>query len=208
MRLIIIGGGDNTGSIIDLINDIDENIEIVGISDKNVRASIVNGHEISLKDKDVIKLLDQNCIIISYSREMSIRKKIYDYFESNKTNFATLISNRAYVSNSAKINNGSIVMPGVVIRNQVIIGKNTLINSNATIEHGCYIGDHCHIAPGVVLTGNVIIENECFIGANSTVLPNIRISKGSVIGAGSVVTKNIPQSEVWLGNPAKRKEVN
>lgn len=205
MKLIIIGGGDNAGAIIDLIDSNDENIEIIGISDKKIKGSIINGYEINITDEDAINLLEKSNIIISYAREMSIRKKIYDFFESNKSKFATLISSRAYVSKTAKIDYGAIVMPGAVIRNQVNIGKNTIINSNATIEHGCNIGKHCHLAPGVVLAGNVKVEDECFIGANSTILPNIIISKGCIVGAGSVVTKNIPQNEIWLGNPARRK---
>lgn len=49
----------------------------------------------------------------------------------------------------------------------------------------------------------VIIEEGCFIGASSIILKGVRIGKYSVVGAGSVVTKDIPSGEVWAGNPAK-----
>jgi len=49
----------------------------------------------------------------------------------------------------------------------------------------------------------IIIEEDVFIGANSIVLKGIKIGARSIIGAGSVVTKNIPPDEVWAGNPAK-----
>ena len=52
--------------------------------------------------------------------------------------------------------------------------------------------------------GKINIEDGCFLGANVTVLPNVNIGKGSIIGAGSVVTKDIPELEVWAGIPAKR----
>lgn len=51
--------------------------------------------------------------------------------------------------------------------------------------------------------GLVDIEDGVFIGAGSTILPNVRIGKNSIIGANTVVTKNIPQNVVVVGNPAK-----
>jgi len=53
-------------------------------------------------------------------------------------------------------------------------------------------------------TAPIIIEDDVFIGANSIILKGVRIGKGAVVGAGSVVTKNIPDGEVWAGNPAKK----
>lgn len=54
-----------------------------------------------------------------------------------------------------------------------------------------------------IKTNPVIVEDNVFIGANSIILKGVRIGKGSVIGAGSVVTKNVPANEVWAGNPAR-----
>lgn len=56
---------------------------------------------------------------------------------------------------------------------------------------------------GYTKIGLVKIEDNVFIGANSIVLPNVRIGKNSIIGSGSVVTKDIPSGCVAVGNPAK-----
>ncbi len=205
MNLIIIGGGDNAGAIIDLIVDNNEGIIIKGISDVVATNKEINGYKVTLTDNEVTECLEENHIIVSYARDMQVREKIYNFFKDYEAKFATLKSRSAYISKTSKLGEGSIVMPGSVIRNQVIIGKNTLINSNATIEHGCIIGDNCHIAPGAVLTGNVIVKDNSFIGANSTILPNIKIGFGSIVGAGAVVTKSIPDNEIWIGNPAKKQ---
>ena len=50
--------------------------------------------------------------------------------------------------------------------------------------------------------GKVIIEDDVFIGVNTVICNSVRIGKGSIIGAGSVVTKDIPPYQVWAGNPA------
>ena len=49
----------------------------------------------------------------------------------------------------------------------------------------------------------MIIEDNVFIGAHSTILKGVTIGQNSIIGACSVVTKNIPPNEIWAGNPAK-----
>lgn len=51
--------------------------------------------------------------------------------------------------------------------------------------------------------GPIVIHDNCFIGACSIILPNITIGKNSIIGAGSVVTKNVPANSVWAGVPAR-----
>ena len=51
--------------------------------------------------------------------------------------------------------------------------------------------------------GKIIIGNNCFIGARSTILPGVTIGDNTIIGAGSVVTKDIPSNVVAVGNPCK-----
>lgn len=51
--------------------------------------------------------------------------------------------------------------------------------------------------------GRINVKDNCFIGSNATILPGVTIGPNSIVGAGSVVTKNIPAGEVWGGNPAK-----
>lgn len=208
MKLIIIGGGDNAGAVIDVIKNNNDNMQIIGISDNYSLGSYINGYAIKLIDEEVVNYLHESKIIISYAKSMKIRKRLYENFTNYKAEFVSIMSKSSYISDTSNIGQGCIIMPGVVIRNQTSIGYNTLINSNATVEHGCQVGNHCHIGPGAVLTGNVIIEDECFIGANSTILPDLKISKGCIIGAGSVVTKNVSQNEIWIGNPARKIKAN
>lgn len=49
----------------------------------------------------------------------------------------------------------------------------------------------------------VELQDNCFIGANTIICSPVIIGKNAIVGAGSVVTKNIPDNEIWAGNPAK-----
>ncbi|MDO8527435.1 MAG: acyltransferase [Deltaproteobacteria bacterium] len=106
------------------------------------------------------------------------------------------------------------------------IGNNVSLNSNAMIianEGGkIYIGNDVLLGPNVVLRaanhsfesknipirsqghkgGTIVLEDDVWLGAGVVVLPNVRIGKGSVVGAGSVVTKDIPPFSVAMGVPA------
>lgn len=106
---------------------------------------------------------------------------------------------------------------------QVQIGKFCRINSNVFIQ-GAIIGDHVMIAPNVAILSTShhfesierpmilqgasspmppIIEDDVWIGRNCVILPGVRIGKGSVVGAGAVVTRDIPSYGIFGGVPAK-----
>jgi acetyltransferase-like isoleucine patch superfamily enzyme len=102
------------------------------------------------------------------------------------------------------------------------IGINTMISLGAKLDvrrGEISIGDNCYITWGSVILSHdaaqdiigqpakserkTVIENNVFIGVNSVILPGVHIAKGSIIGSGSVVTKNVPEYSIVVGNPAR-----
>lgn len=133
-----------------------------------------------------------------------VRKKMVQTFEKLDLKQLVVKHKSAIISPKAKIAKSTFIGPGAILNSFCEIGKGTIINSGAIIEHECFVGDFSHIAPGTVLAGNVNVGNETFIGANSVVRQGQKIGNNVVIGAGSVVVCNIPDNEVWFGNPAKK----
>ena len=97
---------------------------------------------------------------------------------------------------------GTVICSGVIITSNVKIGEGSLLNLKVTISHDCTIGNFVELAPGVNIAGNCIIEDGVFIGTNATLIPKIRVGKNSIIAAGSVVTKDVPENVMVAGVPA------
>ncbi len=108
------------------------------------------------------------------------------------------------------------VGPFVEIQSDVRIGCNTRVQSHSFICSNVYIGEDCFVGHGVMFTNDKFedrqlskdflptrIGNKVYIGSNVTLLP-VRICDDVVIGAGSVVTKDITEPGTYIGNPARR----
>ena len=94
-------------------------------------------------------------------------------------------------------------MAGVIIQPGVKIGRHCIVNTGSCIDHDCIIDDFAHIAPKCGLAGGVSIGEGSFIGIGSSIVPNRAIGKWSIVGAGSVVIKDIPGYSTSYGIPAK-----
>ena len=104
----------------------------------------------------------------------------------------------------------------VFIENDVIIGDNVTVKCGVCLWDGIVIEDNVQIGPNVTFTNDkyprskkpyvlqkTIIKKNASIGAATIVLGGVTIGENSMIGAGSIVTKDVPEFELWLGQPAK-----
>lgn len=98
---------------------------------------------------------------------------------------------------------GLIAFKGAILTGDVSLGNYVLLHMNCTIGHDSVIGDLCSILPGANISGNVCINEGTYIGTGAVVLPDIKIGKWCKIGAGTVVTKDIPDYSVVVGVPGK-----
>jgi len=115
-----------------------------------------------------------------------------------------------------EIGKNCFIGPFVEIQKGAKIGDNTRISSHTFICEGVEIGNNCFIAHGIMFTNDkytegredwvlrkTIVGNNVRIGSNATILP-VTIGDNAIIGAGSVVTKDVSMGEIVYGNPAKR----
>jgi len=111
------------------------------------------------------------------------------------------IQKRTKIGKNCKISSHTFICEGVTIRDNVFIGHNvTFINDKypkATNQEGnLQTEEDWSVTP-------TLVEEGASIGSSVTILCEVTIGTGATVGAGSVVTKDIPPGEVWTGNPAR-----
>lgn len=135
-----------------------------------------------------------NCFVNLYGCSIGNNTKIGAFVEIQK---------RAKVGKNCKISSHTFICEGVTIKDDAFIGHNvTFINDKypeATNQRGnLQAEEDWSVVP-------TIVEEGASIGSGVTILCDVTIGTGAIIGAGSVVTRDIPAGEIWAGNPARFK---
>ena len=95
----------------------------------------------------------------------------------------------------------------IVAHNSVIVGKHVKIGGSVKIYdtdfHSLDAAERANSKTDQGRTRQIVLKDHCFIGGHSIILKGVTIGKASIIGAGSVVTRDVPDYEIWGGNPAK-----
>lgn len=102
------------------------------------------------------------------------------------------------------IGKGSIICAGSILTTNIKIGNHAHLNLQTTIGHDCTIGDYFTTAPGAKISGNCVIHDIVYIGTNASVKQSITIHSLSTIGLNAGVVKNINESGIYAGVPARK----
>lgn len=208
--MIIVGAKGFAKEVLEVLHQLNQLDHLVFYDDVNEDApAFLYGQFPVLRNKEAaahyFKTVD-NRFTIGIGNPV-LRKRLALEFEAMGGVFTSTISPLAQIGYyGTTIGTGCNIMTGTVLTNDVKIGEGVLINLNCTVGHDSEIGNYVELSPGVHVSGNCIIGDYCNIGTNATILPKITIGENVIIGAGSVVTKDIPDNCLVVGIPATIKK--
>lgn len=105
----------------------------------------------------------------------------------------TLVEGNVTIANNVTVKSGVFLWDGITLEDDVFVGPNATFTNDKMPRSKCY--------PEAFL--RTLVKRGASVGANATILPGITIGEYSMVGAGAVVTKDVPAYAVVAGNPAR-----
>ena len=198
MKLIILGAGGHAQEVLGIVWGM-EDIRILGFVDETLPE---DGEMFSRWPVfKAIPEIDGDTRFVCGIGSPSVK----EYFENKVLDHLSypLIHPTSVRMFQCIIEDGVVIGANCTLTTDIVIGRSTSINSNCVVSHNCRVGKRCHLSGGTILSGNVIIEDNVYIGSNATIRPKIHVGEGAIIGAGTVVVKDVESYTIVAGCPAK-----
>lgn len=202
--VVVIGAGGHAKVAIEALRFSGWNV--IGCTDRVATCHKVVGAPV-LGDDDKLQEIRRSGIVHAFPAlgSNSLREKKSTELKSMGFKLVSCAGPNAVISPSAIIGDGVAIFAGAIINANAQVGDYTIINTNASVDHDCLVGIAAHIAPRSCLAGCVEVGDRSFLGVGTSVIPDVVIGKDCIIGAGSVVIRNIADNVVAMGVPAKIK---
>jgi sugar O-acyltransferase (sialic acid O-acetyltransferase NeuD family) len=206
-RLFVIGSSGHAGSVLEAI-ELQGEYQVLGLLDSfEPVGTRKHRYEVYGPPEDAVKLaaaFDCRSFFIAIGDNWS-RWRISRCLEEAVPgfDFPVVCHPGAVVSRSAKIGRGTAVLAAAVVGTDTMIGEGCIVNVAAAIGHDCRMENYSSIAGGVRMAGGAVIGERSTAGVSSTLLEKITVGRDSVVAAGAVLFKNVPDEVVVFGNPAR-----
>lgn len=202
--LILVGGGGHCKSVLEAAES--AGYSILGVLDmpEEVGKEILSTKVIGTDD-DIPAYVDKAefVITVGFIKNPAIRIKLYNKIKDAGGKLATVIASTAYVSKYAEIGEGTVVLHQAFVNAGSKVGKNVILNTMTDVDHDAAIGDFTHLSAGVLVAGEAKVGDRCFCGIGSTIQHTRIVTSDVILGAGTLVVKDISEPGVYIGSPAK-----
>jgi sugar O-acyltransferase (sialic acid O-acetyltransferase NeuD family) len=206
-KIIIIGAGGfgrEVKMLIDDINNCDLLYDFIGYYDDGIDVgTIVNGFPVLGTLKDLLDLEIGINVALGIA-DPATKFNIISRIKDSNINFPVLIHPSAIIGNDdVIIGKGTLICAGTIITCNIHIKEFVTINLMCTIGHDTIINNFGSFMPAVSISGNVVIHEKVYVGTGAKVINQLEIGQATIIGAGAIVSKSLPEFCTAVGIPAK-----
>ncbi|MEW8287099.1 MAG: NeuD/PglB/VioB family sugar acetyltransferase [Candidatus Thiodiazotropha endolucinida] len=131
------------------------------------------------------------------------RRRYGELLLKKQADCPAIVNPSSFVSPHAILGSGVLLMGMNAVNHGARLDDFVALDWQVTIGHGAHLGSAVFAGPGSRVAGDVICGEETYLGLGCQVIERVRIGRGSLIGAGSTVTRDIPERMVAVGSPAK-----
>ena len=208
VKLVIVGAGGLGREVLATVracNEVNKRWNVVGFLDSNPQLA---GREVAglrvLGDDDWgHKNNDSALRFFCAIGNSEGRAQVVEKLSAMKCRFASVVYPGVRIPESVEIGAGTVIMAGTQFTADAKIGAHSIIYLNCSITHDVAVGDFCLIPSGCNLSGGVVLETGVQLGTGVSILPGCRIGEWAKIGAGSIVTNDIPARSTAVGTPCR-----
>jgi UDP-perosamine 4-acetyltransferase len=205
MGTIIVGAGGHGRVVLDVFRQAHD-IDPVGFLDANpqLRGRKVDGVRVlgGLADLPSLRADGIDSAIVAIG-DNATRNMYAQTLTSHGFRLVNAIHPKAAIADTAKLGTNIVIAAGAVICAHCRISDSCIVNTASIVDHESFIGRATHICPGSRLAGRVIVEDFAFVGIGATVVQCLTIGRGSTVGAGAVVLRNVEPFTTVVGVPAR-----
>jgi sugar O-acyltransferase (sialic acid O-acetyltransferase NeuD family) len=201
-KIIIFGAGKIADeAYFYLANDSPHEIVAFTVDDEHLNATEKLGLPV-VAFEEVVQLYPPHefkmFVAVGYQDLNKFRARKYKEAKAKGYELISYVSSRASNFGNVEIGDNCFVLELVTIQPCSKIGNNVFLWSGNHVGHHASVADHCYIAGQVVISGSTKVEPYCFVGVGATLGHEITIGRESFIGAGSLITKNVEPSSVYI----------
>jgi len=138
------------------------------------------------------------------TRDLDSRRRVVERLALPAERYASIVHPAASIAAGTRLGAGSVFLAFVAVTAPQEIGAHVVVMPHVTITHDDRIRDYATFASRVALAGRVSVGEAAYLGSGALVREGLSIGAGALVGMGAVVLDDVPPSEVWVGNPARR----
>ncbi len=198
------GFGREVKMLIDQINASSNTYEFIGYFDDGTpKGTMVNGYPVLGAKEELNAFAEPLCLAFAVGSP-DTKKKIVNNIKNDKVTYPTLIHPNVLIGNDdVTIGEGCIICAGCIITINIKIGRFVILNLACTVGHDTVIEDYASFMPGVNISGEVLIKEGVYVGTGAKIINQLDIGRFTIVGAGAVVSKTLPDECTAVGIPAK-----